>query len=327
MLRELHRLTEGGRADLFPHRPPAPWPAYLRRVRLPAGGSRERHWVARREHGAVGLAELEILELGQQHPFAEAMLIVDPAWRRRGVGSELLEAVVRVAPGEAAPVLSVAAVLDSPGASFLDDRGLACKSVERLGVLDLATVDIGKLGGWVAAAPALAKGYSLVQWSDACPDDLLERFARLRDVMNTAPLDDSQFDPMHWTPERVRTREAAIGERGDQSWTLVARHDASGGLAGFTRLRLAADRPGLASQGDTGVDPAHRGRRLGRWLKAAMVLRLRAERPDVTCIETGNAASNAPMLAINDAMGFRTVTRIGLWQADTATLTARLEDQ
>ena len=78
--------------------------------------------------------------------------------------------------------------------------------------------------------------------------------------------------------------------------------------------------PWLAYQDDTGVDPEHRNKGLGRWLKAAMAKRFVSEFPDVTAIETGNAGSNEPMLNINIAMGFKTVLEVNAWQGDIATV-------
>jgi hypothetical protein len=72
----------------------------------------------------------------------------------------------------------------------------------------------------------------------------------------------------------------------------------------------------LAVQGDTGVEPVHRNRGLGRWSKATNVLRLLEERPDTQVVETWHAGVNAPMLTINDAMGFRPVAECQEWRLD-----------
>jgi RimJ/RimL family protein N-acetyltransferase len=93
--------------------------------------------------------------------------------------------------------------------------------------------------------------------------------------------------------------------KGARIWTLVAREDATGELAGYTALFFPKHRPWQAQQGDTGVDPAHRNKGLGRWLKAANLLRLLDERPEAQVVDTDNADSNEPMLNINMALGFR----------------------
>jgi RimJ/RimL family protein N-acetyltransferase len=66
-------------------------------------------------------------------------------------------------------------------------------------------------------------------------------------------------------------------------------------------------RPAIAAQEDTSVLPAHRGRRLGLRMKLAMLDWLRTERPDVESADTWNAQGNAPMIAINEALGCRLV--------------------
>ena len=47
-----------------------------------------------------------------------------------------------------------------------------------------------------------------------------------------------------------------------------------------------------------------------------MLDRIRRERPEAQRVRTGNAFSNAPMLAINDALGFDEISAQTEWQAD-----------
>src|SRR5438477_276233 len=61
----------------------------------------------------------------------------------------------------------------------------------------------------------------------------------------------------------------------------------------------------LIEQQFTGVLPAARGRGIGKWIKAAMLLHVRELYPDAEWVVTGNAHSNAPMLKINRTMGFK----------------------
>jgi RimJ/RimL family protein N-acetyltransferase len=61
----------------------------------------------------------------------------------------------------------------------------------------------------------------------------------------------------------------------------------------------------MVHQGFTGVRTDGRGRGLGKWLKAAMLLHVCEVYPNLEWVVTENAGSNAPMLAINTRMGFR----------------------
>lgn len=60
----------------------------------------------------------------------------------------------------------------------------------------------------------------------------------------------------------------------------------------------------------------HRGCGLGKWLKAAMLGRVLRERPEAKEIRTGNADSNAPMLAINHRLGFKPYFAGTKWQVE-----------
>ena len=84
------------------------------------------------------------------------------------------------------------------------------------------------------------------------------------------------------TPEIWRDLEAKYGvEAGREILTYVARHKPTGELAGYTNVAYRRLQPDLVEQWDTGVDPEHRNKGLGRWVKAAMALKLRETYP--TC--------------------------------------------
>lgn len=52
------------------------------------------------------------------------------------------------------------------------------------------------------------------------------------------------------------------------------------------------------------------------WAKAAMLERIRYERPEAERIRPSNASSNGAMLAINDAFGFKTTSTRTEWQVN-----------
>jgi RimJ/RimL family protein N-acetyltransferase len=64
-------------------------------------------------------------------------------------------------------------------------------------------------------------------------------------------------------------------------------------------------RPAMIEQQFTGVLPFARGRGLAKWIKAAMLAHIHELYPEVRWVSTGNAGSNAPMLAINKRLGFK----------------------
>ena len=48
------------------------------------------------------------------------------------------------------------------------------------------------------------------------------------------------------------------------------------------------------------------------------------ERPDVAALTTGNSATNAQMLRINDRLGFRPWSEVRGWQCEVGELVSRL---
>jgi mycothiol synthase len=64
----------------------------------------------------------------------------------------------------------------------------------------------------------------------------------------------------------------------------------------------------------------HRGLGLAKWAKASMLDRIRRERSEVKRVRTSNASSNAPMLAINNALDFKIIEARTEWQGGTADL-------
>jgi GNAT superfamily N-acetyltransferase len=95
---------------------------------------------------------------------------------------------------------------------------------------------------------------------------------------------------------------------------------ADGRVAGFNELLHAAHDIGNAYNWDTLVLPAHRGHRLGMGLKVANLRRFQPAFPDARRVHTHNAAQNAPMIAVNDAVGFVPVEQVGEWQGPVSDL-------
>jgi mycothiol synthase len=316
----LHALEVALETEALPGEPVAP-PEHTVAVLRHSNPFRVRRaWVVR-QGGATG----EIAGFGwcsyddvpENRHHAGVWVAVDPSVRGLGIGSALLGRAVETARRWGCTVLDLSARVGGPGEPFLRSIGAERRLVERHSRCRTAEIDREVLEGWVRRAGERAAGYSLVAWYGPCPEELLQAFVELKGVMNTAPLEAFEWDDERCTPEQWRAHEATAAARQLRPWTLCARHDDSGELAGYTELEFPATWPAKAYQGDTGVWPKHRDRGLGRWLKAVNALRLLDERPEVEFIDTWNADSNQAMLSINVAMGFRPLENWGEWQAGT----------
>ncbi len=276
------------------------------------------HVVARAGDTVVGHAVLRLSLLDNPN-VGLFDLQVHPRHRRQGTGTALLREVLAVMTADDRHVLLAESYAGTAGDDFAAALGVRMAQAARTSLLRLADVDWPDVE---ALAAAKHPGYRLETSVDRVPDELLDGYARAKTAMNDAPHDDADFGDFTYTPETLRVEEARARMLG-QLRVVFAVHEDTGEIAGFTEV--LATHPQLWSyQEDTAVVPAHRGNGLGLWMKADMLLRLRSERPDVTELLTGNAASNQWMLAINDRLGFRFWAEVHGWQGDVGELSARL---
>ncbi len=238
--------------------------------------------------------------------------------RRKGVGTQLFAWAVALAKKENRTRLISSTNGRLPaGEPFAATIGFEKKQANHVNRLMLADVDWPLMQKWAAEGPSRADGYELFGWDDDVPDEHMDKFLEAILVMNTAPRDDLEMNDFTVTAAEVRESEAVGKAAGYHSWQLVARHIESGGWAGIHDLSWAEHEPDIMNVGSTGVRPEHRGHALGKWLKAAMMLRVRDERPHVTEIRTGNADSNDAMLGINKEMGYQPWISATTWELST----------
>lgn len=240
---------------------------------------------------------------------------VDPDHRRRGLATRLIAHQVSFALALGRDRFHFGTTDRQPaGEALARDLGATVKSQSHENDLDLTSVDTGLLDNWVSQAGTRSTAYELTTLDGPVPDDVVEAYVELLDVMNTAPRDDLDVNDFKLTVEQLRDGEAYMAAEGTDIWRVVVWHSSSQQLVGLHVLGYGKDAPKTMYVGDTGVLPAHRGSALGRWMKAAMTLRVLADRPEVTTIRTRNADSNAAMLAINEAMGYRPWRRTSTWE-------------
>jgi GNAT superfamily N-acetyltransferase len=269
----------------------------------------------------VGVACVSWEDYEDNREMSWVELDVMPPFRRQKVGAALAQVAVEFCQEQGRPLVGLDACSHVPaGWDFLKAIGAQHKLTGRFSMLKFADVDRPQLEGWVARAAERASEYELVRWDGRCPDEHAEAFVNEQTVMNTAPTDDLELEDEVYTVERLRDREDAVAVRKIDVSTIVAVHEPTGEMVAHTDVWLPQRWPTKAYQNDTGVNPAHREKGLGRWLKAQMLLNLLDERPHIDNISTWNAGSNDAMLGINYAMGFKTVTEYGEHQvrADVA---------
>jgi GNAT superfamily N-acetyltransferase len=255
-------------------------------------------------------------------------LEVLPEFRRQGLGRKLLRLVFNFTRQENKRLMFTNTSDRVPaGERFMEQIGAQRGLENHTNQLALQDVDHNLLQDWLAKSQNNLPRFTMGLWDGPYPEEQLQTICDLFSVMNQAPKDDLEIEDVVMLPEELRQMEKSQSARGTQRWTLYIQESATGRFAGFTEVFWNPNRPHLLSQGATGVFPEFRGQGLGRWLKAAMLQKVIAERPQVNFIRTGNANSNAPMLKINTELGFKPYQSNCVWQVETNQVEAYLRSR
>ena len=267
----------------------------------------------------VGAARLELPMRDNLH-LCELVLCVHPSARGHGVARAVQAEVERCARDRGRSTLLTYAD-EPPGSEGRSGNRAAARALgyavaqqEVRRDIDLP-LDPARVARLELACRPYAVDYQLRAWRDACPDDLLDDLAELHRLMSTdVPKDEMDWREEVWDGPRVRRSEERV-QASDRTYVGVgAVHVPSGRMVAFTAMGLPRSQPARAYQWETLVSADHRGHRLGTLVKMAALQELAASSPQTGFITTWNAQENAPMIAVNDALGARVNGRLAVLQ-------------
>lgn len=234
-------------------------------------------------------------------------VVVRPEHRRQGHGTAVLARLDEIAQAAGRHTLFVEVRWDlgqdgSGHTAFAEAMGFQRDLVDAHRVLTLPAE--------MPSAPP-RDGYVLHAWRGPCPEEWIDQYARLLTlIVQEAPSGDYPLENEFFDRARIRSDEQLLVEQG-RTMQVVAAESPDGVLAGHTQLVFSETDPHDAYQWDTLVLSDHRGHGLGLSLK----VRAMADSADLLegrrHVHTFNAASNGPMIAVNEKMGFRQVGWLG----------------
>ena len=165
-------------------------------------------------------------------------------------------------------------------------------------------VDWNLMRSWVDEGPERAPGVTIEEFQNVCPEEIVNEYVEMyTEALNMQPLGESEsranIDAESWRKYESRNKETGV-----TGYAMYTREE-DGSISGLTDIYYDPRDGHRINQGLTGVRPKYRGRGLGKWLKAKMILHIRDTYPEVERIVTGNAETNEAMLSINKRMGFK----------------------
>jgi mycothiol synthase len=314
-LTALHAVEVPVAAERGTFRMPQPVESYIAFARNLPSRFDDHAWLAETTDGTPVACGFCWSDAAGDPRVMECDLFVRRDRRREGIGSRLFTRLRDEADGDGRSLLTWSTFDTVPAGEAFSRRVCAeVARVNRTSELRLADVDWPIVAGWVQAARAREHGYQLEIVDGPFPEHLRADAATFHHIMQTSPRDSLDVADVLLRAGHVAELDRALLEAGRMRWTALVR-DPTGACVGGTEVTFEPQRPAtIVLQQNTGIDPAHRGFGLAKWAKAAMLERVRDERPEAESVRTDNAFSNAPMLAINDTLGFRVVTTRTEWQ-------------
>lgn len=284
VLARFHALERACHEELSPGEPPRSRAEAIAFHRHQPPTHRSCHWLA--DGGSAAL-----FVHGPTAAFLR--LLVDPARRRQGIGTALLQRAVERSRALGVHVLR-GKHATAAGAVFARRVGAVDEQRIVLSALDLRTAELPE--------PLPPEGWSLATWIGRVPDEHLAAYVVARAAMDDAPAPEG-FDYPAWTAQDVRAVEESLVRR-NREMRLTVAIGPRGQIGAFTELRVTPD-SALGFTDDTGTVAAHRGKGLARAVKLESLRRLRHDHPGVEVVSTSNAEENAAMRHVNESIGFR----------------------
>lgn len=251
-------------------------------------------------------------------------IYVRPKDRRRGIATLWLNVIAKLMDDRGATVVGMSADRE-PGHAFLKWLGAEAKLTEIESRLDFSEVDWAMVERWVKEGQQRSPQTRLEIYDGRLPKELVPDFARQRSaLLNTMPFEDLDLGKIVVTPEMIAEWEERA-ELTHTVWHTIVTREPDGTISGMTDVEWTPYGPKQIQQQFTGVLPAARGRGIGKWIKAAMLLHAHELHPDAEWIVTDNAHTNAPMLKINRDLGFKPSRTSVDYQMSRAKLEAKLK--
>jgi GNAT superfamily N-acetyltransferase len=281
-----------------------------------------RHLLARADDGsAVAAALFSLPQLDNLHA-AWLDVRVDPSQRRLGYGRTMVQYVEAETRRVGRTVINgindmpVAQQDSHPAPLFCRAMAFEVQHMGHRRALGLPLPPERAAALWRDVRDAKgASDYRVIRLKGRWPDQFVEDQCALERAMSTdQPLGDSQATEEVWDAARIDDQAQHLADQGLISLVAAAQHIESGQLVACSRLVYSDRRPSEAWQWATIVLEEHRGHRLGLAVKLANLDFLAQELPTARRVITSNAAVNAPMIAVNDLMGFEIDAIGAFWQ-------------
>ena len=171
---------------------------------------------------------------------------------------------------------------------------------------------------WEVAQEWLKKGKerfpeTTFEFFRECPDGDIDAFCQTyTEIINERPTGEMD-QTIITTPDSRQVEEQNMKKKGIEWYTMISR-EPGGEISALTDIMYNPKEPHKIVQYFTGVSARHRRKGLAKRIKAEMLFKVEEQFPDVEYITTTMAPDNAPMMAINEQLGFQSRQTTDMYQ-------------
>ena len=193
--------------------------------------------------------------------------------------------------------------------------------------LDLDRIDFDILNKWVTEGELRNRETRIIIQEGKIPEEIALEFAKsFNDSVQHIPRDGIAMVRTEFGIVELRRMEK-INDSGKVKSIYVIAIEKSGEISGITNVRIIPSNDELLYQAITGVPMSFRGRKLGKLIKAKMVLYIKEKYPNAKYIITDNAETNDSMLNINRKLGYKKFKELLSFQVDKQHLQSYLQSK
>lgn len=256
-----------------------------------------------------------------RHIYAPLLMYVVPEMRQQGIAKQILRYVLTTYANHNLEYIDGYTTFDN-GVKFAEHIGakLAFEEVEKW--VNYADLDWDMIQAWHEAGQSRNPETRIIRFDGLYSDDdvELQKFCNLATAIEeTMDHGDTAADPTTVTIDEVR-KTLKLEQTMGILPTYMITIEPDGHLSGLTKIKSYQNDLAHIRQGTTGVHPTDRGRGLGKWLKAEMLLHIKHRYPTTQVISTSNANVNPPMNSINERIGFKLHYRRKFYKISVADL-------
>lgn len=225
-------------------------------------------------------------------------------YRNQGIATNFLKDLVQYAKQNDKNLFTFETTIPS-SKGFFTAIGAKIVQIHFESKLLISSIKMDKLQDWIKEAEEMNPDTKIFFFEGPLPDKFVEPFAvAFTNVYNDQPNDDLEVGEEVVTVEMIRKDEKIYNQTGIKVLT-VSTIEKSGEISSLSVVHLIPGFEKILSQRFTGVQNKFRNKKLGKWVKAFMILNILDKYPEIEAIITGNAESNGPMLHINNILGYK----------------------